>query len=252
MNREELKYYGLYSCLELWKKRPDDIIRIYSTEKNLRILAPLLKWCAKQKKAYHIVPEEDLYRLTNSVHHEGVCLVAKDLQNLTSKEFFKRLLHIKKNSPLLYLDGVENPHNVGSILRTAAHFGVPFLLGEKGKFPSISPSTYRVAKGGAEHVRLVNLENPVKALTSLQKSGFILISTSSHHADSLYQFCLPAKSIFLLGSESRGVSKEVQKLSSHHIHIPGTGVVESLNVAVAASLLLGEYSRQHYNSGIVS
>jgi len=153
----------------------------------------------------------------------------------------------RKKDPvcLLYLDGVQNPHNIGSILRTAAHFGIPYLLGQKEKLPRLTPSACRIAKGGAESVQLVYLDNPLQALAQLKKLGFSLIGTSGQGQNSLYPFSFPAKSIIAFGAESDGMGKPLLQIASHILHIPGTGVVESLNVSVAASLALGEYFRQH-------
>lgn len=236
--KKELKYYGLHSCITLWKKRPNDIIRVYITESNVKIMSSLLKWCAQQKKAYHIVPVEELNRITDSIHHEGIAVLAKEREESTLPSNLPK-------APLIYFDGVENPHNFGAIIRSAAHFGSPYLLGEKGKLPPLSPSAYRIAKGGAESLQIIYLNDPIKTLRNLKDKGFTLISTSSHKGASLYASTLPEKAIFILGAESTGVTKELNKLSSLFINIPGTGEVESLNVSVAAALLLGEYRRQH-------
>jgi TrmH RNA methyltransferase len=201
----------------------------------------VLKWCAQNKKAYHVVTNQDLEKLTNSVHHEGICLVAKELEPLDFQTFFKSL---KDNKIcLLYLDGVQNPHNIGSILRTCAHFGIPYILGDK--LPVLSPSACRISKGGSEVVQLVRIDYPLKALEQLKKIGFQLIGTSSHSQDSLYKIKLPARTLFVFGAESSGMSEALMKFTSSHIQIPGTGFVESLNVSVATSLCLGEYMRQN-------
>lgn len=241
----ELKYYGLHACLAIWKNRPNDIIRIYAHESHLKAISPLLKWCAQQKKAYHIVSSEELARITDSVHHEGLCILAKEPKAMP---FHECLASLQSPQCLLYLDGVQNPHNIGSIMRSCAHFGIPYILGGKEKLPALSPSACRIAKGGAESVRLVSLENDAAALKKLKEAGFALIGTSSHKGSSLYSFRFPPKSILMLGGESDGISKEISQLATHHIQIPGTGQVESLNVSVATSICLNEYARQQMGS----
>ena len=139
---------------------------------------------------------------------------------------------------------MQNPHNIGSIIRALAHFGVPYILGEKGKLPPLSPSAYRIAKGGAEFTRLVAIDKPIDALRALKKKGFSMVTTSSHGGTSLYQFEFPRHTLIIMGSESDGVSKNIFALASEKIQIPGTGNVESLNVAVATSLCVAEYCRQ--------
>ncbi len=235
--QKEIKYYGIHACLALWEKRPEDIIRVYLDESNLKTFSPLLKWCAKARKAYHIIPPQELDKVSGSVHHEGVCVLALAPPPSTAA----LLKNLPKSACLLYLDGLENPHNLGSILRTAAHFGVPYILGEN--LP-ITPSACRIAKGGAELVRLVSLERPDDTLSKLEAQGFAVIATSAHEGDSLYRFSFPPRSIVAIGSESTGLKSPFLQ-GAKTVRIPGTGAVESLNVAVATALCIGEYRRQH-------
>jgi TrmH RNA methyltransferase len=237
----EQKYYGLHACLAIWAKRPYDVIRVYTHESNIKNLTPVLKGCAAQKKAYHIVSNEELNRITDSVHHEGVCILAKEPRPLSFSDFMASLNGSK--ICLLYLDGVQNPHNIGSILRTCAHFGIPYILGDR--LPSLSASACRIAKGGAELVRLVQLEQPLAALEQLKKLGFTVVGTSSDGGASLYRCRFSPRTILAFGSESDGMSKQLRKLIAQDLQIPGTGEVESLNVSVATALCLGEYVRQH-------
>ncbi len=235
---KELKYYGLYTCLAIWKTRPSDILRVYLEERHLKSLSPLLKWCAGQKKVYRLVSESELEKISTSMHHEGVCIVAKE-PSFTQDP-------LQNPSPLLlYLDGVQNPHNLGSILRTAAHFGISAILGDAKSLPTLSPSCCRVAKGGSEFVRICPLEKPLVSLNILRKRGYKIITTCAHRGESLYKFNFPHKSILILGSESVGVDKSFLAAGDHQIVIPGTKKVDSLNVSVAAALSIGEYSRQH-------
>ena len=240
---KEIKYYGVHSCLMLADQRPDAIIRVYLDASNVKVFSSLLKWCANKKIAYHIIPSQELDRVSDSVHHEGVCILAKELPILSEEEFFLSVKKLPKAACFLYLDGVENPHNIGSILRTAAHFGVPYVLGEN--LPRLSASCCRIAKGGAEVVRLVALRKPIDALLRLRKEGFSLITTSSHRGEPLHQFAFPPRTILGIGSESKGVRPALMKSASGSVRIVGTGVMESLNVSVAAGLCMGAYCFQH-------
>lgn len=227
--------------MAIWEKRPQDIIRVYIHESNIKTFKPLLKWCAQHKKVYHVVSPDELNRVTDSVHHEGVCVLAKELRPISFAECLASL-----ESPkicLLYLDGVQNPHNIGSIMRTCAHFGIPYILGDR--LPTLSPSACRIAKGGAEMVRLVQLDKPLVAIDRLKKLGFAFIGTSSHEGVSLYRYQYPPRTILAFGSEAKGMSPALLKLTTQKLQIPGTGLIESLNVSVATSLCLGEYTRQH-------
>jgi len=232
----ELKYYGLHACLAIWKKRPLDIIRVYLDLGLLNSFKSLLQWCAKHKKAYHLVQGEELERISGSVHHEGICLLAK-----TAAPLFPPM-SLEEKSCLLYLDGVQNPHNLGAILRSAAHFGISGITAEPKSFPPLSPSCCRIAMGGAEEIPLFPLDQP---LAWLRQKRYTLIATSSHKGEPLYNFRFPARSALIFGSETDGICPPLLKKADHLIQIPGSGHVESLNVSVAAALCMSEYYRQH-------
>jgi len=239
-----IKYYGYHACLKLWEMRPEDVIRVYLEEGLVKELSPLLKWCAKLGKAYHIVSAEELASVADSVHHEGLCILAKPLGLLSFEEMMKGLDSKQKSDCLVYLDGVQNPHNIGSIMRVCAHFGVRYILGERRALPAVSPSAYRVAQGGAESVQLVPIDQLQPALQKLQKSGFTMIASHCHSGRWLYDYQFPRRSLIVMGSETEGIRPQLLKLMQETLMIPGTGLVESLNVSVAAGLFLGEYWRQ--------
>lgn len=241
---KEAIFYGVRACLEIWKRRPSDIIKVYLTKTNLPTFSLLLKWCATKKKTYHIVQDEDLYKITDSTHHEGVCFLALEKPYLP----FDKIP--KDEKCLIFLDGVSNPHNIGSIIRTCTHFGINNILGEKNKMATLSPSACRVAKGGTEHVDISYLEN-IKKLEVLKKRGFVFIATDSNSlkARSLYEYTFPSQFLLLLGAEDKGLSRHLIKQADIILQIPGTHKIESLNVSVATALFLGEYWRQANKAG---
>lgn len=244
VNKDEMKYYGFYACLKLWKERPDDIIRVYVDEKRVKEAASLLKWCATKAKAYHVISEAEMAKVSDSTHHEGLCILAKQKK---VSSFNEVLESFKKNSDpacLLYLDGVQNPHNVGSIMRVSAHFGIKYILGQKDFLPKISPSSYRIAQGGAEFVELVPIDDVKSAFQKLEDLGFKIATTSSHGKQSLYNYKFQKRTLIVMGGESEGIDRKLLDSSKDTLTIPGSNLVESLNVSVATGLLLGEYYRQ--------
>jgi TrmH RNA methyltransferase len=241
--KDELRYHGKNACLALWKIRPKDIIRVYVRKDLADGFSELLAFCAKQKKAYHLVTDGDLERLTTTKHHDGICVVAKERRPLRENDFFRELGGGR--TLVLYLDGVGNPHNLGAILRTASHFGLRYVAGAKDELPRISPAANRTAEGGAEHVSLVRAEDPEKFLDRLRGLGFHIYGFDPS-SDSLPLFGtrLAEKAVFVMGAEQSGLSGLMKELIDAKIRIPGTGAVESLNVSVAAALAMAEFSRQ--------
>lgn len=242
--RKELKYYGMAACLALWRRRPHDVIRIYLEESRLPHLAAMLKWAAAERKAYHLVSAADLERLTESIHHQGVCVLAREQISLNFHEWLPLLREERAPQLLLYLDGVENPHNLGALIRTAAHFGIRYLLGAADRLPALSPSACRVAEGGAEEVMLVRLSQATRQLRQLQDYGYQLLGTHTHRGKSLYGHHFGARSILVLGGEVAGMTDHLMKGADDVLTIPGSGRVESLNVSVAFGAIAGEYARQ--------
>lgn len=242
--KSEIKVYGLNACRALWENRADAIIRVYVTKERLGEFGPLLRWCAKHKKAYHVLEAPELEKVAASVHHEGVVILAQERPFLNEESLFRSLEKAPQSGAAIYLDGVKNPHNIGSILRVAAHFGTPLVIGRLGELPRMTAAVLRVSEGGAEHVELCAIKDPDHSLRSLSKAGWPLVATSSHEGISLYEVDLPPHCVFALGNEVSGMSSKVLRAADLIVKVPGTGVVESLNVAACASILLSEHWRQ--------
>lgn len=233
-------FHGLRACDALFARRPQDIVRVYVAHGRQKHFAPLLAWCAKERKGFQVVADANLQRLTGSVHHEGVAILAKAMRRRDLAE----LLTVAVGRPLLYLDGVHNPHNLGSILRTAAHFGAGAILGKAGDLPSLSAAAVRVAEGAAEHVPVCDLADPAADLARLKKAGYQVVTTSSHQGVPLYTAGLGRQVVLVMGSEGEGVSRPIDAIADLRVRIPGTGAVESLNVAVACGIVLAEVWRR--------
>jgi TrmH RNA methyltransferase len=236
--------HGVRACEALFAKRPADIVRVYVTEARRRRFAALLNWCARERKGFQVVADESLARLTGSIHHEGVAILAKGPARWDLAALLAAVESGTLAGPLLYLDGVQNPHNLGSILRTAAHFGAGAVAGRAGELPPTSAAAIRVAEGAAEFVPVCDLVEPVADLRRLKAAGFTVVVTSSHAGEPLFECELGGRTVFVLGSEGEGVSRAIDALADVRARIPGTGAVESLNVSVACGVVLAEAWRR--------
>ena len=245
-DEDEQKYHGRHACHALFAHRRDDIIRVYVDEPRVKEFSPLLKWCAEQRRAYHIVEEENLERLAETVHHQGIVILAKKGRELNDDRLLESIRDGRLKGSLLYLDGVQNPHNLGSILRTSAHFGVGAVIGRSDQLPGVTASAARVAEGGAETVPLARLGDPPRVLSELKSLGYRLFATASGGGGNLYKAGLTPKSVIILGNEVHGVSPEIAALADESLQIPGTGAVESLNVGVACAVLISEVARRSH------
>jgi TrmH RNA methyltransferase len=244
----EETYHGLRACEALFATRPDDIVRVYVAAHRKPKFSKLLKWCAEHRRGFQIVEDENLKRISGSTHHEGVAILAKAIRRWDLDDLARAIDRSDDAKavpgPILYLDGVENPHNVGSILRTAAHFGVMAVAGRAGDLPPLSPAAVRVAEGAAEAVPVCDLADAPAVLRRLASAGFTIVAASSHQGVSPDKAPLSKKCVLVLGSEGKGVSAAIERVATGRVCIPGTGSVESLNVSVACGVLLAEAWRQ--------
>ena len=246
----EIKICGAHACSAVAQRRPEDVRRVYITEAMMPSFGEFLRWCASQRLAYHVVDEGELERITQSVHHGGVAFIVRQPPPPTLGSLLHRLRGEDPTTPrlLIYLDNVQNPHNLGAIVRVAAHFGADGVL-LAGEATSTSTAMTRTAEGGAEFIDVVPVALGQRPLLAARSAGFSLVATTSHGRDSLYGDGLPPRTVIMLGSESHGLAPSVFGLADMTVTIPGSGQVESLNVACAAAVLLAEHWRAHHAMG---
>ena len=240
---EEVRVYGRNACLAVFAKRAQDVRKIYLTEARIAEFKPVLAWCVQQRIGYRVVENEDLDRLTESQHHEGVCFDARRLAPSPLRALL-RDIPIEQPALLIWLDGVGNPHNVGALLRSAANFGVRAAILPAGA-AALSGAAMRVAEGGAEAVPLAQAQAGDDGFALLQEAGFAIAATVPRAGEDIYKSVLPARLVLILGAEGEGMSADLIRRADLRLTIPGTGAVESLNVSASAAVLFAEYWRQH-------
>jgi tRNA G18 (ribose-2'-O)-methylase SpoU len=141
------------------------------------------------------------------------------------------------------LDGVENPHNVGAVIRSAAFLGADGVVVHGRTEAPFSPAALRVAEGGAEHVILGRVDDLAALLGVLADAGVAVVGTDAAASDDARAFRYPRRCVIVLGSEASGLSAAVRRTLTHTVGIRGTGAVESLNVSVAAGIVLAAATR---------
>jgi TrmH RNA methyltransferase len=237
----ELRLYGLNAVRAAFDRRPQAIRKLYLLEARIPQLQPLLKWCVAHRVGYRVVDEADLQKLAASGHHEGV--VADVLRD--PPQPLSSWLRDLPAGPqcALWLDGVGNPHNLGAILRSAAHFGVSAVLLPKASTLALSGAAARVAEGGAEAVPFVRLGREDNSIAQLHGAGFALAATVVRGGADLFAAALPPRLVYVLGAEGEGMSPQLAAACDLRLSIPGSGAVESLNVAAATAVLLAAWAR---------
>jgi TrmH RNA methyltransferase len=240
---DELRLYGVNAVLAMHARRPQALRKLYLAEALIPRLQPLLKWCVGNRVGYRVVGEGDLNKLAATTHHEGV---VADVLRAEPQPLAAWLAALGEGPVLaLWLDGVGNPHNFGAILRSAAHFGAAGILLPAESTLSLSGAAARVAEGGAEAVPLVRLPALPQALSQLRDAGFALAATLVEGGQDLFATPLPPRMVYVMGAEGEGMDRGFAQSCDLRLSIPGTGAVESLNVAAATAVFLaGWRSRQ--------
>ena len=235
----ELRLYGLNAVRALFARRPQAIRKLYLAEARIPQLQPLLKWCVANRVGYRVVADADLQKLAASTHHEGVVadVLREEPRSLT--EWLQALPPGPQCA--LWLDGVGNPHNLGAILRSAAHFGVAAILLPKHSPLAVSGAAARVAEGGAEAVPFVRMGREDNAIAQLRGAGFALAATVVRGGADLFATPLPQRLVCVLGAEGEGMDPVLAAACDLRLSIPGSGAVESLNVAAATAVLLAQW-----------
>ena len=242
-NADEVRLYGINACRAAFEARPQDLRKVYLAESRIAALRDVLAWCVTHRLGYRVVEQEDLDKLAASTHHEGVIFEMRRAPQPALRELLAGLGDGAQ--VLLWLDGVGNPHNFGAVLRSAAHFSVAGVLLPRGSTLTLSGAAARVAEGGAEVVPVVHLGETGDAVAALQDHGFTLAATLPRGATSLYEASLPQRLVLVFGAEGEGLQPALVRACSLQLAIPGSGRVESLNIANAVGVMLGEWWRRH-------
>lgn len=234
--------YGLRAVQAVFARRRDDLLQLAFGPKSRRELEPIVRWAEGRGVEAKELGERDLERLAGSTHHEDACAVVRARRWVAPGELAERL--VRDRGVAVALDRVRNPYNVGAILRSAAFFGVDAaLLGAPAPHPGIAPDAVRVAEGGVEHLLVARTTDLVDTLARLRDRGVQIVGADGGSATSAIGFPFARPTVLVMGNEREGLGPRVRAVCDAIVAIPGTSAVESLNVAVAAGVLIAELVR---------
>lgn len=150
----------------------------------------------------------------------------------------------EENSMIVALDGVEDPHNLGAILRTSWLMGVDGLIIPQDRAVGLTPTVHKVACGGVEHVEIARINNFTDPFTTLKEAGFWVYGLSHKATKSIYDIEYPEKVIWVLGAEDKGLRSTTERICDELVSIPQASADASYNVSVATAMALAETKRQ--------
>ncbi len=236
--------YGLHAVRVLLEKHPQRVIAVHLAEQRddprVRTIEELAR---KQGTPVRRVDAQALKRQLGDVVHQGVMAEVTPLASWTEDD----LLQALQNAPnplLLALDGVQDPHNLGACLRTADACGVVAVIIPRDRAATVNATVRKVAAGAAETTPVVTVTNLVRTLKLLKEAGLWVVGADAQGAKPAAQVDLKGAIVLVLGAEGAGMRHLTRQTCDWMARLPQLGSVESLNVSVAAGMLLYEAVRQ--------
>lgn len=229
---------GFNAVTALFRRRPNDVARLYFTADAKYDTGPYTARLAKLRRPYRELPPDEMLKAAGTTHHGGIAAIAEA----------RHIPFLDTNAPpetklLLVLDQIGNPHNLGAIVRSAAYFGVTdLLLHETPSAAMPSDAAWRIAEGGFEYLNLHRTKDLARCLQALIPHYRLAATSLGPNAAPFATIPRDRPLALVLGNEERGVSPNVLALCRREIRIPGTGPIQSLNVAQAAAILLHAFS----------
>jgi len=183
-------------------------------------------------------PRAALDRMTGSSAHQGVVAVG-------AAQRYADLDAVAACEMLVVLDGVEDPHNLGAIIRTAHAAGAAAVVIPERRAAGVTDVVAKAAAGAIEHLPVVRVTNINRALEELKRRGFWIYGLDERGAETYDQVEYASPAAVVLGGEGKGLHEQVRKHCDALVRIPVTGRISSLNVSVAAGVMLFDWRRRH-------
>ncbi|HEY3939693.1 MAG TPA: 23S rRNA (guanosine(2251)-2'-O)-methyltransferase RlmB [Bryobacteraceae bacterium] len=229
---------GIHPVREaLRARRPLDKVLIAKGSAGPRI-QEIIDLCREQAVPVRFEPRETLDRLSKGVPHQSVMAFG-------AARGFVELNDVTAGAKLLVmLDGVEDPHNLGAIIRTAHAAGANAIVIPERRAAPLTETVERAAAGALEYLPVARVTNVSQALERLKQQGFWIYGLDERASERYDEVAYAAPTVIVLGGEGKGIHQGVQKHCDVLVRIPMAGEVSSLNVSVAAGVVLFEWLRR--------
>jgi 23S rRNA (guanosine2251-2'-O)-methyltransferase len=190
------------------------------------------------------VPKAKLDLLADGRNHQGV------IAYISAKEYVEldNIIEAANNSPrpglIIVLDEIEDPHNLGSILRSADGVGANGVVIPKRRAVPLTATVAKASAGAIEHIPVARVTNISQAIESLKKQGYWVVGTDVDGENLYHQVDMTAPTVLVIGNEGKGLGEVIKKRCDYLVRLPMIGQVQSLNAGVATGILLYEVLRQ--------
>jgi len=235
--------YGLHPVEEAIRsgaRRLDYVL--VSRERSAR-LDRLVELCKAANVRISLTDKAQLTRLAQTDAHQGAVAAVRERQFLTIEDLLAAPPRFTRKF-FLALDGIEDPHNLGALLRSADGAGLDGVLLPERRAAPVSAVVAKVSAGASEHVPIARVVNITRSLEQLKKANVWVIGLDEHGAHNYTDFDFNIDCVLVLGAEGSGLHDLVKKTCDHLLRIPMAGSVASLNVSVAGAVVMYEALRQ--------
>lgn len=237
--------FGFHAIHTILQHKPERI-RLLQVQEGLREqhLTALLNGAKQQGISIEKVKKTTLDKLSNNAVHQGLIAHCQAVQALDEVALNQLLDELDRPPLLLFLDGIQDPHNLGACLRTALAAGVHAVVTPRDKSCGLTPIVHKVAAGAAEILPFVQVTNLGRCMKELKQRGVWFVGAEMQGGQPLYDIDLSGAIAWVMGAEGRGLRDKTKQLCDYLAYIPMNAAVESLNVSVATGICLFETCRQ--------
>ncbi|MEE8348792.1 MAG: 23S rRNA (guanosine(2251)-2'-O)-methyltransferase RlmB [Acidobacteriota bacterium] len=232
--------YGINPVSEALQSKTHKPDQIWITKGNKNPRLQEISQLAKRRQVP--VRHESTQAIAKRTHTRDHQEVAAEITNVGYTDF--QDLVESTPSLLLLVDGVEDPRNLGALLRTAEATGVEGVLIPNRRSCSVTPTVVKSSAGGAIHLKISRIGNVVQALEELKRAGYWVVGLDMQGEDTMDGITGDELTVVVIGGENRGVRRLVRKHCDFLVSLPMKGKVSSLNLSVAAGVLLYEFVRK--------
>ena len=242
-NQEEM-IAGKHPVLEALKSGRE-LNKIWIAEGSQKSLTqPIVAEAKKQGIVVQFVDKRKLDGLAPGVTHQGVVAQAAAYAYVEVEELLERAAQLGQTPFLLLLDEIEDPHNLGSILRTAECTGVHGVVIPKRRSAGLTATVLKTSAGAAEHVPVARVTNLAQTIDKLKEAGVWVAGTDLGASQSVYSMKFDMPLAIVIGNESKGMGRLIKEKCDFLVKLPMLGQLNSLNASVAAGVLMYEVVRQ--------
>jgi 23S rRNA (guanosine2251-2'-O)-methyltransferase len=242
--------YGLHpveEALKAGRRRFDHVL--VARERQDERLESLVSLCRRAGIRVRQEARDQLTLLAQTPAHQGVVAMVRPQEFLAIEDLFEPATGNPSTARLiLALDGVEDPQNLGALLRVADGAGVDGVVLTERRSAPLSPAAVKASAGAAEHLRIARVVNLVRALEELKKKNLWIVGLDERGHTGYDRFDLTGDCVIVLGREGAGLHDLVRRTCDHLLRIPMAGGVSSLNVSAAGAVVLFEAFRQRRNA----